>query len=251
MYGQGSDYRQWIVGMLHYDRQPTVRVGVIDVGSFTTDLACIVVNLQTEVADGITTVAQHSWEHGIINLLDKPVLIDVCSRHGVSWDAMRLSERELIKQQLYAGEPVTVPGATLGDAADLSVLDHGVAAFAQELCNKIRHDIESFQPEIAYLTGGGTRIAKIANDVAAFLIGNNCRVIPVPEADARSTLEPAERVATALGAASLILDAREPADMSAVPFPLPREQDYVTCRCQGGNKDCCFCWGRGSYRRVA
>lgn len=133
MYGPGSDFAQWVVGMLHHNRPPEVRICVIDIGAFTSDLASIVVNLQTDAADGITAVAQHSWQHGIINQLDKRVLPRVCARHAVNWEGMRVSERELVKQELYGGNVVTVPSATLGDAVDMQTVDAGITAFSTEL----------------------------------------------------------------------------------------------------------------------
>lgn len=252
MYQPGSDFAQWVLGMLHHNRSPIVRVCVIDVGSFTTDLASIVVNLQTDAADGITTVTQHSWQHGIINQLDKFVLPRVCARHSVNWDSMRVSEREFVKKELYAGNVVAVPSATLGDAVDRQTVDNGITRFSTELWQKLQDDVLQFRPEFAYLTGGGTRIADIAHRLTGFLSNQTCHVIPAPEADARSTNEPTERVATALGAASLILDAVEPSIVTEAPFTMPAhlEPGFVACRCQGGNKDCCFCWGRGYYRRA-
>lgn len=253
MYGPGSDFAQWVLGMLHHNRSSTVRVCVIDIGSFTTDLASIAVNLQTDAADGIATVAQNSWQHGIINQLDKCVLPPICIRHGVDWGSMRVSERELVKKELYAGNVVTVPSATLGDAVDQQTVHTGITEFSTELWRKLQDHVLEFRPEFAYLTGGGTRIAEIVGQLTGFLSDQACHVIPVPEADVRSTTDPTERVATALGAASLILDAVESSAFIAAPATAPArlEPGFVICRCQGGNKDCCFCWGRGYYRRAA
>lgn len=68
----------------------------------------------------------------------------------------------------------------------------------------------------------------------------------------QTTGESLARIATAVGGASVILQAAAEPQRTGPrePVRLPQPvSDYVSCKCQGGNKDCCFCDGRGSYRR--
>lgn len=251
MYGASSDYADWVRRELHGHRSHLIRIAIIDVGSFTTDLAGIIVNLHTAESDGVHTQLQTSWQFGIINQLDKLALPSVLSRHGLKPDALTFTEQEKMKQVLYAGGEFAVLGATVGSAADQVVLTKSIQEFAQGICDRVQNDISEFEPEYAYLTGGGSNIPTIQNTLRTFLKDLGCAVIPIPFVDPHSTERPAERVATSLGAASMILDAKEPGDIEEVSFEHPpSDPTFVKCRCQGGNKDCCFCWGRGYYRKV-
>jgi hypothetical protein len=59
-----------------------------------------------------------------------------------------------------------------------------------------------------------------------------------------------QRLATAVGGANVILQHASEGELSDA-HPVRREPlvlvqiGYVTCRCQGGHKDCMFCNGRG------
>ena len=63
-------------------------------------------------------------------------------------------------------------------------------------------------------------------------------------------------LATAVGGASVVLQADGMPVHSGGIKPTAREPvavelnpRFVPCRCQGGNKDCCFCGGRGYYAK--
>jgi hypothetical protein len=193
MYGQGSSYAHWVRQELHGQRAPLVRVCIIDVGSFTTDLAGIIVNLHTAEADGIRTEIQKSWLFGIINELDKLSLPRVLSGHGLNTDALTFTEQEELKEQIYAGKEFAVVGATVGGAKDQKIIAAEMARFCQGIAERIRDDILEFKPEIAYLTGGGSQIPAVYEALVGFLAKLQCTVIPVPFADGRSTEERAER----------------------------------------------------------
>jgi hypothetical protein len=253
MYGPGGDYAEWVRRELHGQRSHLVRVVIIDVGSFTTDLAGIIIDLHTAESDGIRTELQKSWEFGIINELDKLALRQLLSSHGLQPMALKFTEQEELKRHVYSDQEFAVLGAILGESADdKQIIKQGLRAFCKGICDRIEDYIEKFNPDYAYLTGGGSSIAKVREALSDFLKKHQCFVIPIPFVDVHCTDRPAERVATTLGAASMILDAQEPGVPAEVSFESrpPTDPSFVKCRCRGGNKDCCFCWGRGYYRRA-
>jgi hypothetical protein len=72
----------------------------------------------------------------------------------------------------------------------------------------------------------------------------------------QETGEGLHRLATALGGTSVVLQADVKSVQSGGSRPAAREPAsnkvdarFITCRCQGGNKDCCFCGGRGFYAK--
>ncbi len=253
MYGPGSDYADWVRRELHGQRFHLVRISIIDVGSFTTDLAGIVVDLHTAESDGVHTELQKSWRYGIINELDKLVLPDLLSAHGLQLNALTFTTQEELKHRLYGGKELAVLGATIGGTGDQRIVAKRIEEFCQGICDRIQDHIAKFKPDYAYLTGGGSSIPAIQQTLTDFLRKLQCVVIPIPFVDPHCTDRPAERVATALGAASMILDAEEPGAVTEVSFEPrpPSDPTLIKCRCRGGNKDCCFCWGRGYYRRIA
>jgi hypothetical protein len=154
-------------------------------------------------------------------------------------------------QRLYGGKEFAVLGATIGGTKDQQIVKRRTEEFAQGLCDRIERYIAKFKPDYVYLTGGGSSIAAIQRRLTKFVKNFDSVVIPIPFIDPHCTDRPAERVATAIGAASMILDAEEPGTVSEVSFERrpPSDPTFIKCRCRGGNKDCCFCWGRGYYRR--
>ncbi|HWB61713.1 MAG TPA: hypothetical protein VG733_19680 [Chthoniobacteraceae bacterium] len=254
-YGQmfeQSLYTDWVYRALHEQRPPIVKICILDVGSFTTDIAGISMNLQAGVADGISTSLQKSWRHGVINELDAIVFPKLCDSYGIAWNSIKFTEREEMKKRLYAGKEFGIAAGTIGGKQnDQKLITGALESFCTDLWAKVKTDVVTFNPEFCFLTGGGNRIASIRQKLTSLFQSVGSRVIPVPDADPLSTDEPAEMVATALGAASIILDAEEP--NPGQPIFEPKHglaTDEVYCRCNGGNKDCCRCFGRGYYRKI-
>lgn len=251
MFEKGGLYVRLADAYRNGHRGPSVRLCLLDVGSFTTDVAGITINLGAERYEGIETSIQKSWRHGIINELDHVVMPRIFAAHGLKWMGVKFSEREEVKERLYAGERYASERYQMGDAADANVVTDALNQFSDDLWQNIHTDVTAFAPDFCFLTGGGCRINKIAAELEQRFRELGCHVVPVPDADENATTERAERVATALGAASVILDAEETGSVvPRVPPTFQRtEAGWVTCRCNGMNIHCCFCSGEGAYER--
>lgn len=240
-------------------------IGVIDVGSFTTDFSVVEIDAGAD-ADNITAADQFSHRIGIINDFEKPLLASLGRKYGFMPDELSFEDREDIKRALANGKrhALAVRGdevARIGDDSDQQT----AADFAQSLANSIDQVLEDVALRLGrtrlVLTGGGSaaplvrdaienRLKKagytFANvegiEVATGLEGV-CRLWP-------DTGETLSRLATALGASSVLLD---------LPFSAVRhitierrevESHWIVCSCHGGNKDCMRCGGAGQYRRA-
>ena len=110
------------------------------------------------------------------------------------------------------------------------------------------------------LTGGGSVAKRVREALARRLrFASACRLdVEGIESTSRergdlrrwpNTGEPLARLATALGAASVLADLpRTPPPKEALPGKKV-VSPWVECSCRGGNKDCVRCGGQGMYRR--
>jgi len=164
-------------------------------------------------------------------------------------------------QTLINGTPTTLE---LGDEKDGVQMDAIADRFNFGVCEKIQKMASETRPSHVFLTGGGNLVKPIADRLKAFLEREHIRVVHVDGAtktvgsdDQRpwnQTGENLQRLATTIGGASVILqEATAPVQPERHGLrrqpPIVTEQPagYRTCRCQGSNKDCCFCGGRGFY----
>jgi hypothetical protein len=242
---------------------------VVDIGAFTTDLAKLTFDF-SEPADGLRALRQESYALGVINELDKPLFQEIEKRHGFSWSAHSFNDMEGCKSNLYQnkphpllthvkGVPVTLE---LGTGEDIELIASVTKRFATDVWDKIKAFATGEVPSHIYLTGGGSRIKNVAETLRTSILGSGMRVISVENCEDangvetqrpwRQTGEGLQRLATAVGGASVLLqEAAAPLqqDRSGIQERLIAgpPAGYKTCRCQGGNKDCCFCGGRGFY----
>ena len=256
---------------------------ILDVGAFTTDLAAVTFDVsgsENELSDGLRAIRQDSHALGVINDLDRPLFTELGSLHGFDWSELSFQEGEWAKRALYHGSPYALlprPGVQvqLGGAGDDAIVARHVGGFTDAIWSKVAKFMEGGVPAVVYLTGGGVLIPKIAGSLQERFAKTRVGVGVVDDGaelageervllNANSTVRPwpnsgegLHRVATALGGASVVLDASpapdqaEAAQLTArAPLIILEHGGLVPCRCQGGNKDCCFCGGRGFYPRA-
>lgn len=270
MFGQQNVYIQAARGfVLHGGHGNLVTVMVVDIGAFTTDIASMTFDV-TDISDGLSAIRQESHALGVINELDRPLFAALEERHGISFSNLSFRECESLKRSLYNGTPYFLltrssgkdVSIELGDAKDTQTVESAAGKFAEAVWKKIGPIIDEQRPERVFLTGGGSLIRPIATELKAAF---SRRRIPVQDVQQDSvavgaevwrlwkdTGEGLQRLATSLGganvipqeSASTIYDGENVARRRPPVVTTP-PAGYKTCRCQGGNKDCCFCGGRG------
>ncbi len=272
MFGLENPYIKAARGFTLYGSHGNLlTVMAVDIGAFTTDLALLTFDF-TEPADGLRAIKQESQPLGIINQMDRPFLSELEKRYGFSWAGHSFFEREECKMSLYQGRPFplqtfingTPTTLELGDEKDGAQMDAIADRFTSGVCERIQKMASETRPSHVFLTGGGNLVKPIADRLKAFLEREHIRVVHVDGAtetvgsdDQRpwnQTGENLQRLATTIGGASVILqEAAAPVQperhglRQQPPIVIEQPAGYRTCRCQGGNKDCCFCGGRGSY----
>lgn len=272
MFGQDNPYIQAARGFaLLGNHTNLLTVLVVDIGAFTTDFAKLTFDF-TKSADGLSAIKQESHALGIINELDKPLFKAIETRHGFSWSSINFFQREDVKNKLYQGNPYPLQTRVannpkiieLGDAGDLEIIEKAANIFSASILKKITPFIATETPSHVYLTGGGSLISYVAKNLKSAFADLKIQVVPVDKGDGaigteeqrpwRNTGEGLQRLATAVGGASVILqEAAAPVQQDRAglqqlpPIVAHPPEGYKTCRCQGGNKDCCFCGGRGFY----
>lgn len=260
MFGMDSTYVRHARGSVFGTHGRLLTVAVVDIGAFTTDFASLTFDFNADdMGDGLRYLQQESHVLGVINDLDRPVFAALRSLHGINWTEVSFQETEIIKQALYHGKTYNLlvkgrAAVDLGDRQDQQIISTQAGKFADQLWEKLSEFIKPQKPTKVYLTGGGGLIPAIAEPLANHLEAKGVIVAPLPRDGAAE--QDLQRMATALGGASLILQSpglrNDPEDglprrLPKIPDPLP--DAYTGCYCQGGNKDCCFCGGRGYYPR--
>ena len=242
-------------------------VMVVDIGAFTTDLAKLTFDFNAN-ADGLRAIQQESYALGVINELDKPLIAELEVRHGFSWSDFSFEAQEGYKVLLYQNQPwplqARVNGVPttieLGVGENHEVVAKATRQFAAAVWEKIAPFTAGETPSHIYLTGGGSRIKAVAEALRGKIVDAGMHFVTVASGEApigtddqrqwKHTGESLQRLATAVGGASVILQEASapvhhgPAGLHPQPIPEP-PAGFRTCRCQGGNKDCCFCGGRG------
>lgn len=241
---------------------------VIDIGAFTLDLAAMTFDFNAEESgDGLKLVREESHALGVVNDLDRPLFAELGQRHGFEPDEVAFNNAELLKQALYQGKShaLLIEGrgpVWIGESTDQASVDARIKNFGDAIWANVDAFVKGGRkPAVAFVTGGGVKIASVAAQILGQLSSIGIRLEPLEAGAAvtgrgqwlrwKNTGEGLDRLATALGGASVVLqDSVEPAIgvPAAIREEFPRQGlNQVTCRCQGGNKDCCFCAGRGSY----
>ncbi len=270
MFGQQNVYIQAARGfVLHGTHDNLVTVMVVDIGAFTTDIALLTFDT-ADAGDGLSAIRQESYPLGVINELDKPLFVALGEHHGFSRSELSFNDCELLKRSLYNGTPYFLltrlhgkdVQVKLGSSKDFQLVDSVAEKFASKVLEKIIGMVEVKKPERVFLTGGGSLIKPVASALKAALNRRHIIVQDVQQDSIaagvdswrpwKETGEGLQRLATALGGGNVIL--QESANVTHDGQDTTRRRSpmlstppagYITCRCQGGNKDCCFCGGRG------
>lgn len=259
MFGHDNIYIQAARGhVLHGTHSNLVTVLVVDIGAFTTDFALVTFDVN-EPADGMCHIRQESHELGVINQLDRLLFSELGRRHGFSWSDLTFQDAELCKKDLYHRKSYFLQpnvGAALielGNAEDSQRIEQAATRFVAEAWSKIAAFIGGVTPSRAFLTGGGSLIPPLADNLRALCVSNGIQMGVVNDGDLPGTDEGLPRLATSVGGTSVILQQaarHEPRPLPPQPQPpvnLEPTVAFPACRCRGGNKDCCFCGGRGFY----
>ena len=272
MFGFGNEYVRTARGhtLLENPRKLVTAI-VVDIGAFTTDVAAVTFNVAApdETTDGLQRIEQRSHALGVINDLDRPLFEALAAHHGFDWAEISFREVEMVKQAIYRAETYSLltKGAgsvNLGQGDDRPLVDEHLERFTDALRERIGPFIDREEPSVAYLTGGGALIPRVVEGLKKWLRCRHWRIGAVDQGDGSAgtahwcpwadTGEGLHRLATALGGASVVMQSASRPVYSVgsrpvawEPPPSTQAPNPVSCRCQGGNKDCCFCGGRGFY----
>ena len=171
MFGQNSAYVGTSRGFtLHGTHGNLLRVLVVDIGAFTTDVAALTFDITSpgnEMADGLSALAQESYALGVINELDKPLFAALAEKHGFTSTEVSFNDNELLKAKLYHRQPYTLLTRSrgiieLGGAEDAKLVATHMAKFAGAIWEKISAFVQKECPTQVFLTGGGSLIPAVA-----------------------------------------------------------------------------------------
>jgi hypothetical protein len=251
-----------------------LKIMVVDIGAFTTDIASLTFDI-TENCDGVHVVRQTSYPLGVINELDKPMFAGIGERHGFLQSQLSFNDSEELKKSLYVGKAYSTAvhfggrriQINLGSSEDLQFVNSVAKKFAAAIWEKISAIAATEFPEKVFLTGGGSLILPVASELTDLAAKSRMSVQNVqqnndaPTTDVwrpwNETGESLQRLATALGGCNAILQSSADLELQGQagiqhrpPIILTPTTGFKSCRCRGGNKDCCFCDGRGFYSTI-
>lgn len=267
MYPLGSPLLEHLRGFTLRDGPRHVIMAIVDVGSFTTDVSVVDVDA-TGDGDFIAQTTQKSSKVGIIAGFEEPLIAELARRHGFDPVELTFEDRELIKRALASNQPYvhTFSGSrnvTFGQAFDRTIVRGVADEFAANVKTVYEKVAAPFEPRYVILTGGGCDAVAIRKAIHRYLESPDVRLLPVEGIESPSEIpargqiqryvdtgESLGRLATALGAASVILDLPLKPPLPEGAEPKRVESPWVACSCQGGNKDCVRCGGRGEYLRA-
>lgn len=231
-----------------YTRNPSSRepatLAVLDIGSFTCDLALVNWHPGTH-DDYLDDGNQTSFRHGVVEQLDQVCLPPILGAVGESIEDLEFSELESIKERLYRGSTYELGGFEIGDKDDQALIGKAVAKFCEKLWSDVAPIIRRKPVRWFVLTGGGSNIRGIRHNLEDRFSKAKCR----GRTPRSLSYGLASRGATAIGATSLILLIPEgsprpsPSAQSRKIAPLPPLRN---CPCGGANKNCMRCGGTGT-----
>jgi hypothetical protein len=241
---------------------------IIDIGSFTADLSLAVIDAKRD-GDCIQQATQHSFELGLVDHYEKPLFEALLKLKGLEWNDLNFRDRERIKNVLNTESRITIatPGhgnIIFGTAQDRDTAARLAEDFARQLSTVIERFVKGESVPHVILTGGGVAITKLRDKLRHQLESDGMHVLPVslegnaepaPAGQRTATIsweetgETLERLATAIGASSVLMDLKVHEPAAHDEEVVRPESPWVICSCNGGNKDCARCGGLGTYER--
>ncbi|MFZ2282184.1 MAG: hypothetical protein WAW39_30590 [Prosthecobacter sp.] len=207
-----------------------IKLVTIDIGAFTTDIAVCLASSEIKVE------CQYSYKHGVAALDN--ALQDLIRAGGVDPSNLPHSEFEIGKRTVYGGEASQWAVGNRSATLEENCMDVTIAKFTDDLLQMCQ--TETSGAHWFVVTGGGGEIPLILNRIRSKLEAGGLRYVQelFPDLD--------QRIATALGGASVVLDFSDFGDSSGNPQqPYPMSSVGRPCECAGANKECVKCQGTG------
>jgi len=234
IFGQNSPLISWArdIGQ----GAPQKKVGVIDIGAFTTDFAVCELNSQGEVK--ISGGAQRSIRHGVASLDRK--LKTFLADKGLNTNQITHLNFSLAKVQIYGGNEYMVSDGQKNVLVRRPQSLAWVESFTQEILGEIETQTSGWKAFV--LTGGGAKIPLVRDALTEALTDKGLRNLQDSFQDIDT------RIATAAGAASVELQKWNAYTAPAHPVtpnvvtPPPAGRN---CTCGGLNPSCNKCDGDG------
>jgi hypothetical protein len=195
----------------------SMRISVVDLGSFTLDVATLIVDLDVvqHTEFPVREVCAKSWRIGVSTDIDRDCFPKLFQRHGVNGELLTQYEKETAKVELYAGCPCVLKARRVvlgGSAEDKNDVTASIARYCKKVCNNLADNCAD--SELIILTGGGMCIPAVRKVICNLLekYGKhvldfpNDAVLQTPRAglhDWDSAGVGLGRLATALGGASI------------------------------------------------
>ena len=267
MYGFNSSLIQGARKLALSNNTPSheLRVAILDVGSFTTDLAVLIFSLEANaVGDGLKKISQKSYEIGAHTYLTEPLWKQLGEKYSANFSAASFQFKEEIKRTIFAREPYAIMFGTqrreIGGEHDAAIIDKLIEDFALAIWRQVAQPLNDGRVSVVYLTGGGSQVPMLVEQLqklGACFAPVSSPVAPPIESDKKQVHfvpwtqggEKLERIATAIGGCGIIppVVLRE-APIGVPQFPSNAKQQpsssFRSCSC-GGNPDCKKCEGTG------
>ena len=234
-------YRAVMIGT-----NPIKKIAVVDVGSFTTDIGIVEIDARGD-GDCIYPKKQESFDLGVINSYESPLLDALGKRHGFDPATLSFDLKEKIKADVSAGIEVqrllpngvrVLFGTRLGEETA-----NGICAdFANKVHGLIDRCVGDGADSLVF-TGGGFSIKAFSEKLQKICRENG--YVPYNPFAGQNL----QRMATALGASSVLIDFPVTERIPDAPSrPSARDLNYAVCSCHGGNLSCMRCGGAGHYK---
>lgn len=211
-----------------------VELVMIDIGAFTTDFAICA------ISDEVIVKEQVSFKHGVAALDD--LLGNKIREKGIEPSSLSLKDFETVKLDVYRGEAHHL----IQSQRSVMLMEDCMVEDLHRFADRVLELGYTHLSENGWfvITGGGADIETVCCRIREALVRRNLRDVRelFPEQD--------QRIATALGGASVIHDFYQPIETKTAPrlSVIQPERSGVECSC-GGNSSCIRCWGSGWLNR--
>ena len=223
-------------------------MAILDIGSFTTDLQLVEYNVNAE-PDFIQRTYQSSYPIGMLDDFEKPLFEGLRGKRPFKVDETTLNDRERIKDAVCNGGRYVFADRSGGKhvfehSACVTLAKQAANDFASRAWGRVYPAIKLAKAQKVILTGGGAAALPIRASLTHCIESAGLSVTTLPTASTPNY--GLSRLATALGAGSVLFEfPRTIASRSAYSTAI-RTRPHE-CRCRGGNKNCMFCGGTGTY----